>query len=36
LPVLDAYLKRCQARPAFQRALAEQMADYAQNVPPAA
>jgi glutathione S-transferase len=35
LPV-DAYLKRCEARPAFQKALNEQMADYARNVPAAA
>ena len=36
LPVLDAYLRRCEARPAFQRALNEQMADYARNLPLAA
>lgn len=36
LPVLAAYLQRCEARPAFQRALGEQMADYAQHVPLAA
>lgn len=28
LPKLDAYLKRCEARPAFQRALAAQMGDF--------
>jgi glutathione S-transferase len=36
LSVLDAYLKRCEARPAFQRALRDQMADYARNAPVAA
>ncbi|HEV2678684.1 MAG TPA: glutathione S-transferase family protein [Aliidongia sp.] len=35
-PVLDAYVKRCEARPAFQRALRDQMADYARNAPAAA
>jgi glutathione S-transferase len=35
-PVLDAYLKRCEARPAFQKALSDQMADYARNAPLAA
>ncbi|WP_437939331.1 glutathione S-transferase family protein [Sorangium sp. So ce341] len=35
-PVLDAYVKRCEARPAFQLALREQMADYARNAPVAA
>ncbi|WP_438029960.1 glutathione S-transferase family protein [Sorangium sp. So ce233] len=35
-PVLDAYVKRCEARPAFQRALRDQMADYARNAPVAA
>lgn len=28
---LDAYLKRCEARPAFQKALRNQAADYALN-----
>jgi glutathione S-transferase len=32
-PVLDAYRKRCEARPAFQQALGDQMADYARNAP---
>lgn len=27
-PVLDAYLKRCEARPAFRKALDAQMADF--------
>lgn len=35
-PTVDAYVERCQARPAFQRALASQMADYAANEPVAA
>ncbi|XXY48993.1 glutathione S-transferase family protein [Sorangium sp. So ce269] len=35
-PVLDAYVKRCEARPAFQKALVEQMADFARNAPVAA
>jgi glutathione S-transferase len=35
-PVLDAYVKRCEARPAFQKALRDQMADYARNAPVAA
>jgi len=35
-PALNAYLKRCEARPAFQKALAEQMADFARNEPVAA
>jgi glutathione S-transferase len=36
LPVLDAYVKRCEARPAFQTALRKQLADYARNEPVAA
>jgi glutathione S-transferase len=35
-PVLDAYRKRSEARPAFQKALSDQMADYARNAPVAA
>ncbi len=35
-PVLDAYVKRCKARPAFQKALRDQMADYARNTSAAA
>ncbi|WP_437291182.1 glutathione S-transferase family protein [Sorangium sp. So ce406] len=35
-PVLDAYVKRCEARPAFQKALRDQMADHARNAPAAA
>ena len=34
-PVLAAYLERCQARPAFQRALAAQLACYARHAPAA-
>jgi glutathione S-transferase len=30
-PVLDAYVKRCEARPAFQKALRDQLADYASH-----
>jgi glutathione S-transferase len=33
---LDAYVKRCEARPAFQKALSDQAADYARNAPVAA
>jgi len=29
MPVLEAYRRRCEARPAFERALADQMADFA-------
>jgi glutathione S-transferase len=32
-PNLAAYLKRCEARPAFQRALADQLATYKQYQP---
>ena len=35
-PLLDAYVKRCEARPAFKAALRDQMADYARNEPVAA
>ncbi len=35
-PLLDAYVKRCEARPAFQAALRDQTADYARNAPIAA
>ncbi len=35
-PVVDAYLRRCEARPAFQRALRGQLAGYAENIPVAA
>jgi len=35
-PVLDAYLKRCEARPAFQKAFGDQMAGYKANEPVAA
>lgn len=31
-PVLAAYVKRCEARPAFQKALADQMAGYAKSM----
>lgn len=32
-PVLDAYVKRCTARPAFQKALADQMKTFTENQP---
>jgi len=34
-PTLDAYRQRSEARPAFRKALAEQMAPFAANAPPA-
>jgi len=34
--VLDAYLKRCEARPAFRNALRDQAAEYARNQSAAA
>jgi glutathione S-transferase len=34
-PTLHAYQLRCEARPAFQKALADQVAPFAHNVPPA-
>lgn len=34
-PVLAAYVARCEARPAFQRALAGQMADFERHQPVA-
>jgi glutathione S-transferase len=33
IPTLDAYCRRCEARPAFQRALADQLAAFAGNEP---
>ena len=35
-PVLEAYRLRCEARPAFARALAAQMAVFERNAPPPA
>ncbi|WP_317987838.1 glutathione S-transferase family protein [Hyalangium gracile] len=35
MPVLEAYRLRCEARPAFQRSLAAQLAPFARNAPPA-
>jgi glutathione S-transferase len=32
-PVLDAYLRRCEARPAFTRALDAQMQPFLENAP---
>lgn len=31
MPVLEAYRMRCEARPAFKKALADQMADFAEQ-----
>ncbi len=33
VPVLDAYRDRCESRPAFRRALADQMAAFARHAP---
>jgi glutathione S-transferase len=35
-PALHAYQQRCEARPAFQKALADQVAPFARNAPPEA
>lgn len=34
IPVLEAYRLRCEARPAFQKAMADHMAPFAENAPP--
>lgn len=34
-PGLNAYQQRCEARPAFQKALADQIAPFEKNAPPA-
>lgn len=36
VPALEAYCRRCEARPAFQKALADHMAPFAENAPPKA
>jgi glutathione S-transferase len=36
MPVLDGYRLRCEARPAFKKALAAQMADFSEQPPAAA
>jgi glutathione S-transferase len=36
MPALAAYVARCEARPAFQKALAAQMAAFADNAPATA
>ena len=36
MPTLDAYRRRCEARPAFARALAAQMADFTDTMPAVA
>jgi glutathione S-transferase len=33
-PTLDAYRSRCESRPAFRKALADQLATFARNAPP--
>ena len=35
-PALDAYRRRCEARPAFKRALDAQMGDFVEKPPAAA
>ncbi len=35
VPNLDAYRRRCEARPAFKRALRAQMQHFERNAPPA-
>lgn len=35
-PVLEAYRLRCEARPTFRKALADQLAPFAANAPPRA
>jgi glutathione S-transferase len=35
-PPLESYRLRCEARPAFQKALADQMAAFAEHAPPTA
>jgi len=34
-PVLDAYQRRCEARPAFQKALEDHLANFAKHAPSA-
>ncbi|WP_420467381.1 glutathione S-transferase family protein [Panacagrimonas sp.] len=36
MPTLDAYRLRCEARPAYRKALADQMATFARHAPQAA
>ena len=36
MPILETYRLRCEARPAFQQALASQMADFSEEPQPAA
>lgn len=36
MPTLEAYCRRCEARPAFARALAAQMADFTDTMPAVA
>jgi glutathione S-transferase len=34
MPALEAYRLRCEARPAFQKAIADQMSRFTENAPP--
>lgn len=34
-PLLDAYQRRCEARPASQKAMADHLANFAKHAPPA-
>ena len=34
VPEIETYRRQCEARPAFQKALADQMARFAENAPP--
>lgn len=34
VPMLESYRLRCEARPAFRKALADQMATFAEHAPP--
>jgi glutathione S-transferase len=35
IPPLDAYRRRCEARPAFQKAMTDHLAPFAKNAPAA-
>ena len=34
MPTLEAYRQRCEARPAFQKAMVDHLAPFAENAPP--
>jgi glutathione S-transferase len=36
MPTLEAYRLRCEAQPAFHRAMADHMANFARHAPAAA